>query len=99
MKTFDDLVFKKHKIIGTEGIQSTLEVRPNILLSVVAGTGMYSTSKAGVKKAAKSVNEVSTFEAAYKDENLAVKDQEWIVLGWQTREDITNLISKLCSEN
>ena len=55
--------------------------------------------KAGVKKAAKSVNEVSTFEAAYIDENLAVNDQEWIVLGWQTREDITNLISKLCSEN
>ena len=91
MKTFKDLVFKKHKVC--KGIQASLEIKPNVFISVVAGEGMYSTSRNGVKKAVDKVEDVSSFEVAIFDQ-----DGEFIgddmVLGWQSREDINKLIEK-----
>jgi len=91
MKTFKDLVFKKHKVC--KGIQASLEIKPNVFISVVAGEGMYSTSRNGVKKAVDKVEDVSSFEVAIFDQ-----DGEFIgddmVLSWQSREDINNIIEK-----
>ena len=43
MKTFDDLKFTKHKVTE-KAIMASLELKPNVFISVVAGEGMYSTS-------------------------------------------------------
>ena len=90
MKTFKDLVFKKHKVC--KGIQASLEIKPNVFISVVAGEGMYSTSRNGVKKSVDKVEDVSSFEVAIINENLPDDEQEWDVQGWVSREDINKLI-------
>jgi len=90
MKTFKDLVFKKHKVC--KGIQASLEIKPNVFISVVAGEGMYSTSRNGVKKSVDKVEDVSSFEVAIINENLPDDEQEWDVQGWVSREDIDKLI-------
>ena len=90
MKTFEDLEFKKHI---PKGIQATLELKPNIFLSVVAGEGMYSTSKDGVRAACNEVEDASTFEVAIIDESLPDEEKKWDVRGWQTREDINKILS------
>ena len=48
MKTFNDLKFKKHPL--GNGIQATIEISPNVFISVIAGEGFYSTSKKVSKK-------------------------------------------------
>ena len=87
---FKDLKFKKHSVV--EGIQATLEVKPNIFISVVAGKGMYSTGKTGHREAVSKVEDVSTFEVGIIDENLDKENQEWDVRGWMNREEINELI-------
>ena len=76
MKTFKDLVFKKHKVC--KGIQASLEIKPNVFISVVAGEGMYSSGKSGVRGAVNKVEDVSSFEVAIIDENLP------LIVGTQT---------------
>ncbi len=88
--TFKDLKFKKHSVV--EGIQATLEIKPNVFISVVAGDGMYSTGKTGHRAAVSKVEDVSTFEVGIINENLPEEDQQWDVIGWQTREEINELI-------
>ena len=39
MKTFNDLKFKKHPL--GNGIQATIEITPNVFISVIAGEGFY----------------------------------------------------------
>ena len=90
MKTFKDLVFKKHKVC--KGIQASLEIKPNVFISVVAGEGMYSLGKSGVRGAVNKVEDVSSFEVAIINENLPDDEQEWDVQGWCSREDIDKLI-------
>ena len=64
-----------------------------IELSVVAGSGMYSAGKDGVRGAVNNVKDASSFEVAIFDQ-----DGEFIgddmVLGWQSREDIDKIIKK-----
>ena len=48
MKTFDDLKFTKHRVTK-KAIMASLELKPNVFISVVAGEGMYSTSRKGVR--------------------------------------------------
>ena len=91
MKTFEDLEFKKH--ISRKGIQASLELKPNVFLSVVAGEGMYSTSKDGVRAACNEVEDVSSFEVAIIDESTLDEEKKWDVRGWQTREDINKILS------
>jgi len=90
--TFKDLKFKKHSVV--EGIQATLEVKPNVFISVVAGKGMYSTGKTGHRAAVSKVEDVSTFEVGIIDENLDEENQEWNVQGWMSREEISKLIQE-----
>ena len=87
---FKDLKFKKHSVV--EGIQATLEVKPNVFISVVAGKGMYSTGKTGHREAVSKVEDVSTFEVGIIDENLEKENQEWDVQGWMSREEINKLL-------
>ena len=87
---FKDLKFKKHSVV--EGIQATLEIKPNVFISVVAGDGMYSNGKTGNRAAVSKVEDVSTFEVGIIDENLLEKDQQWDVIGWQSREDINSIL-------
>jgi len=89
---FKDLEFKKHSVV--EGIQATLEVKPNVFISVVAGKGMYSTGKTGHRAAVSKVEDVSTFEVGIIDENLDEENQEWNVQGWMSREEISKLIQE-----
>jgi len=89
---FKDLKFKKHSVV--EGIQATLEIKPNIFISVVAGDGMYSNGKTGNRAAVSKVEDVSTFEVGIIDENLDEENQQWDVQGWMSREEISKLIQE-----
>lgn len=91
MKTFDDLKFTKHSVTK-KAIMASLELKPNVFISVVAGEGMYSTSRKGVRAECTKVEDASTFEVAIIDENLPDGEQQWDVTGWQTREDINKLM-------
>jgi hypothetical protein len=89
---FKDLKFKKHSVV--EGIQATLEIKPNIFISVVAGDGMYSNGKTGNRAAVSKVEDVSSFEVGIIDENLDKENQQWDVQGWMSREEISKLIQE-----
>ena len=92
MKTFKDLVFKKHRVTK-KAIMASLELKPNVFISVVAGEGMYSTSRKGVRAECTKVEDASSFEVAVFDQdgNFIGADND-LVLGWQSREDIDKLI-------
>ena len=94
---FKNLKFKPHKVIPKKGIQATLEVKPNVFISVIAGEGFYSSGKTGNRAAVSKVEDVSSFEVGIIDENLPEEDQQWEVVGWQSREDIDQLIKDLVS--
>ena len=91
MESFNDLKFELHPVTK-KGIRSTIELKPNVFISVVAGEGFYSTSKKGVRAECLKVEDASTFEVGIIDENLPKDEQEWDVLGWQTRDDINKLM-------
>ena len=91
MKTFDDLKFEVHPVTK-KGIRASLELKPNVFISVVAGEGFYSTSKKGVRAECTKVEDASSFEVAIIDENLPEDEQEWEVFGWQGRDDINKLM-------
>ena len=92
MKKFEDIKWKKHRL-GKGHIQGLLMLDNGIELSVVAGSGMYSAGKDGVRGAVNNVKDASSFEVAIFDQ-----DGEFIgddmVLGWQSKEDIDKLIKK-----
>ena len=88
---FKDLKFKKHSVV--KGIQAILEIKPKVFISVVAGDGMYSNGKTGHRAAVSKVKDVSSFEVAIINENLPEEEQQWEVMGWQSREDINKLIN------
>mgnify|MGYP003646082654 FL=1 len=92
--TFKDLKFKPHKVTPKSGIQATLEVKPQVFISVIAGDGFYSTAKGtGVRGAVTSEKNVSTFEVGIIDESIDEDKQEWDVRGFQNREDINKLLA------
>jgi|TARA_B110000914_G_scaffold202708_1_gene195816 hypothetical protein len=91
MKKFEDIKWKQHQL-GKGSIQGLLMLDNGIELSVVAGSGMYSTSKGGARSAVNNVKDVSSFEVAAID-----VDGEFLgdPKGWQSREDINELIKLL----
>jgi hypothetical protein len=92
--TFKDLKFKPHKVTPKSGIQATLEVKPQVFISVIAGDGFYSTAKGtGVRGAVTSEKNVSTFEVGIIDESIDEDKQEWDVRGFQNREEINELLA------
>ena len=95
MKSFKDISWSQHRL-GKGHIQGTLKLENGIELSIVAGEGMYSAGKSGVRCAVDKVEDVSSFEVGVLN-----ADGKFIgdVKGWLGREDINELISKVCSEN
>ena len=92
MKTFKDIKFKPHKV-GKGAIQGLLKLHNGIEFSVVAGEGMYSTGKGGVREAIDKVEDASSFEVAVFDQDgKFIGADNDLVLGWQSREDIDKLI-------
>jgi len=92
MKTFKDITFKPHKV-GKGAIQGLLMLDNGIEFSIVAGEGMYSTGKGGVREAVNKVEDASTFEVAIFDQDgKFIPADNDMVLGWQSREDIDKLI-------
>ena len=91
MKTFKDISWKQHSL-GKGAIQGLLMLDNGIELSVVAGEGMYSAGKTGVREAVDNVKDVSSFEVMAID-----VDGEFLgdPKGWQSREDINELIKLL----
>ena len=88
-KTYKDLIFKSHPNTRI-GIQAVLSLNENIDLSVVAGEGFYSSTK----KEAKGIkhpdsNNFISFEVGIITDNKGIN-----VIGWQSREDINNIIKK-----
>jgi len=91
MKTFDDLKFEMHPVTKM-GIRASLELKPGVFISVVAGEGFYSGGKNGVRGPVTKVKDATSFEVAILDENLPEEEQEWEVFGWQGRDDINKLM-------
>lgn len=81
---FKNLSFIKHPNIS-EGIMAQVICNNSKRVSVVAGKGMYSSSKQGVREACTKVEDALTFE-------VLVDGRE--VLGWQTREDIDKILQE-----
>ena len=92
MKTFKDVSWKQHKL-GKGNIQGVLLLENGIELSIVAGVGMYSAGKSGVREAVDKVEDVSSFEVAVLGPNGDFVGEP---RGWQSREDINSLINELC---
>jgi hypothetical protein len=92
MKKFEDIKFKQHRL-GKGHIQGLLKLDNGIELSVVAGKGMYSTGKGGVREAIDKVEDASSFEVAIFDQSgKFIGADDDLVLGWQSRDDINKLI-------
>ena len=90
MKSFKDVIFKKHRL-GKGHIQGLLMLDNGIELSIVAGKGMYSLPR----NAGDSPDDFDKFEVAIFDEDGSfVMDDGHEVLGWQSRSDIDKLIEK-----
>ena len=85
MASFKNLVFVTHPGIP-DGIMAKHRFDNGKELSVVAGTNLYSMSKAGNRAAASNPDDVSSFEVLVgEDDN---------VRGWQSREDINEIFAE-----
>jgi len=85
MKTFNDLTFTKHPN-GIDGaVQAKLILDNNITLSVVGGSGLYGDG-------------TESFEvgAWHNDSNDWIKLSDYDdVIGWQSKDDINQIIQRL----
>jgi len=84
MKTFDDIIWKKHRLVGA--IQGLLDLKDGFELSVVAGEFQYCTPRENLG----SPDLYSSFEVAIFNSEGEFEGE---VLGWQSREDINSLLS------
>ena len=85
MASFKNLVFVTHPGIP-DGIMAKYRFDNGKELSVVAGTNLYSMSKAGNRAAASNPDDVSSFEV--------LVGKEGDVRGWQSREDINEIFAE-----
>lgn len=94
MKTFDDIQFKERK--GWGQWSGTLQIG-NFVLSVVAGERLFSLPRTFQS----SIDEFSKFEVAVLNSerefvtDFFVGEIEDDVLGWQSREQINELITRM----
>ncbi len=82
---FKNLSFIDHPNIN-DGIMAQVICNNGKRVSVVAGKGMYSTSKSGVKQACNEVEDALTFEVFVEGED----DDR----GWQSREQIDIILKE-----
>jgi len=96
MKNFKDISWKLHSL-DKKSIQGTIEFDDGVELSVIAGAKFYS-SKIG--DATPHPDKFASFEVAVLDKGGKFVTQKFTnedneVIGWQSREDIDNIISKI----
>lgn len=84
MKTFDDLVFKPHRIIPG-GVQAKLDLGNDIQVSVVGGPGLYGDGDTTFEVAAFYMS-LNKFVPMPDGENFS---------GWNNKEQVTKLINYL----
>ena len=100
MTNFNDIQFKRHSLgLGVQGSLTLKKFKKEILLSVVAGEGLYSSPR----EKHFSPDDFQEFEIALFDEGGFctqdfIEDINDDVLGWQTREDINNLIETILNK-
>ena len=84
--TFDNLVFIKHPNDYMEGLMAMYRFDNGKELSVVAGNNLYCTTRYGNRKGGPmlEVEDIASFEVMIGKK----------VLGWQSREDINNIIKE-----
>lgn len=83
MARFKNLVFVSHPMNPDKAIMAKYRFDNGKVLSVVAGEGLYSNSRDGVRAAVNNVKDVASFEI--------LLDGDDDVRGWQTRQDIDNI--------
>lgn len=81
MAQFKNLVFVSHPMNPGKAIMAKYMFDNGKVISVVAGEGLYSTSKDGVRAAVDNPLDVSSFEVMI----------DGVVSGWLTREDINEI--------
>ena len=88
---FNDLVFKDN---GSGQLQAKVEFASGNVLSVMAGSGMYSTPRENLN----SPDDFSAFEIAIFNSNGGWATRDFFpncgddVMGWQSREEINSII-------
>ena len=78
MASFKNLVFVSHPSNPDRAIMAKYRFDNGKELSIVAGEGLYSNSRDGIRAAVNDVKDVASFEVMFDNE----------VTGWQTRKDI-----------
>ena len=84
MAQFKNLVFVSHPMNPTKAIMAKYRFDNGKEISVVAGEGLYSSGKSGVKSEVTSPDQVSQFEVMFEGE----------VTGWVSRDDIDKIMLK-----
>lgn len=84
MAQFKNLVFVSHPMNPTKAIMAKYRFDNGKVISVVAGEGLYSSGKSGVRTEVSSPEEVTQFEVMYEGE----------VTGWVSRDDIDKIMLK-----
>ena len=84
--TFDNLVFVDHPNKAVNGIMAKYRFNNGKELSVVAGDGLYCSTRWGNRKGniLMTDSDVASFEVMIGEE----------IVGWQSREQITEIIKK-----
>ena len=80
MANFKNLVFVSHPMVPG-GIMAKYRFDNGKVISIVAGEGLYSNSKNGIREAVNDVNDVASFEVMFDNE----------VEGYCTRERINEI--------
>lgn len=84
MANFNNLVFISHPSFPTKGIMAKYRFDNGKSISVVAGEGLYSSSKNGLRAAINNPDDVSSFEVMFDGE----------VEGWCSRERINEIFKE-----
>ena len=84
MARFKNLVFITHPNTFTEGIMAKYRFDNGKEISIVAGKGLYSNTKNGIREAVASPEDVSSFEVMFDGE----------VEGYCTRERIDEIFEQ-----
>ena len=84
MARFKNLVFVSHPMMPDKAIMAKYRFDNGKELSVVAGEGLYSMSRDGLRTAVTDVADVASFEVMYEGE----------VEGWLTKEDIDKIFEE-----
>jgi len=83
--TFQDLVFNQHPNKMEGAVQALHELPNGITISVVGGQGLYGNGQSTFEVAAWRKEEIDWLRLSEYDE----------VLGWQSKEEVTEIIQKL----